>query len=64
MRERTGIPDVKGWPLEQHNMSIRYTNVINHLPETKMRLYPTKVINIIGGPVATSPCFLRPSFCI
>ena len=31
-------------------MSIRYANVINHLPETKMRLYPTKVINIIGGP--------------
>ncbi len=31
-------------------MSIRYANVINHLPETKMRLYPTKVINVIGGP--------------
>ena len=31
-------------------MSIRYTTVAAHLPETKMRLYPTKVINIIGGP--------------
>jgi hypothetical protein len=31
-------------------MTIRYTTVANMLPETKMRLYPTKVINIIGGP--------------
>jgi len=31
-------------------MTIRYTNVANILPETRMRLYPTKVINIIGGP--------------
>jgi hypothetical protein len=31
-------------------MTIRYTSVANHMPETKMRLYPTKVINIIGGP--------------
>ncbi len=31
-------------------MSIRYTNVANILPETKLRMYPTKVINIIGGP--------------
>lgn len=31
-------------------MSIQYTSVANHLPENKMRLYPTKVINIIGGP--------------
>ena len=31
-------------------MSITYTTVLNRLPETKMRLYPTKVINIIGGP--------------
>jgi hypothetical protein len=31
-------------------MSIQYTSVANYLPETKMRLYPTKVINIIGGP--------------
>jgi len=31
-------------------MTIRYTTVAAHLPETKMRLYPTKVINIIGGP--------------
>jgi len=38
-------------------MSIRYTNVINHLPETKMRLYPTKVINIIGGPGSDKSLF-------
>jgi hypothetical protein len=31
-------------------MSISYTSVANHLPESKMRLYPTKVINVIGGP--------------
>jgi hypothetical protein len=31
-------------------MTIRYTSVANVLPENKMRLYPTKVINIIGGP--------------
>ncbi|MDT8992015.1 hypothetical protein RQP54_14175 [Curvibacter sp. APW13] len=31
-------------------MTISYTTVINRLPETKLRLYPTKVINIIGGP--------------
>jgi hypothetical protein len=31
-------------------MSIQYTSVANHLPENKMRLYPTKVINVIGGP--------------
>jgi len=31
-------------------MSISYTSVANRLPEAKMRLYPTKVINIIGGP--------------
>ena len=31
-------------------MSITYTHVLNRLPETKMRLYPTKVVNIIGGP--------------
>ncbi|HQY76954.1 MAG TPA: hypothetical protein PLT54_09475 [Rhodoferax sp.] len=30
--------------------TIRYTTVPNLLPENKMRLYPTKVINIIGGP--------------
>lgn len=38
-------------------MSITYTNVINHLPETKMRLYPTKVINIIGGPGCNKTLF-------
>ncbi len=31
-------------------MTMRYTSVANVLPENKMRLYPTKVINIIGGP--------------
>lgn len=31
-------------------MSIQYTYVAPHLPESKMRLYPTRVINIIGGP--------------
>ncbi len=31
-------------------MTLRYTTTAVHLPENKMRLYPTKVINIIGGP--------------
>ncbi len=31
-------------------MGIQYTSVANHLPENKMRLYPTRVINVIGGP--------------
>ena len=31
-------------------MSIQYTSVANYLPEAKMRLYPTQVINVIGGP--------------
>ena len=31
-------------------MALRYTTVPNTLPESKMRLYPTKVINVIGGP--------------
>lgn len=31
-------------------MTLSYTYVPNQLPENKMRLYPTKVINIIGGP--------------
>lgn len=31
-------------------MTIQYTTVTERLPENKMRLYPTKVINIIGGP--------------
>lgn len=30
-------------------MGLRYT-MVNQLPENKMRLYPTKVINIVGGP--------------
>jgi len=31
-------------------MTMQYTYVADHLPENKMRLYPTKVVNIIGGP--------------
>ena len=31
-------------------MSMRFTYVSPQLPENKMRLYPTKVINVIGGP--------------
>lgn len=31
-------------------MTLRYTYVPNQLPESKMRLHPTRVINIIGGP--------------
>ncbi len=31
-------------------MTMRYTTSAHHLPENKMRMYPTKVINIIGGP--------------
>jgi hypothetical protein len=31
-------------------MAMQYTYVENKLPENKMRMYPTKVINIIGGP--------------
>ena len=35
---------------ERDDMTIQYTTVADRLPENKMRLYPTKVINIIGGP--------------
>jgi len=38
-------------------MTIRYTTVPNVLPETKMRLYPTRVINIIGGPGSDKSLF-------
>jgi hypothetical protein len=31
-------------------MAIQYTSVANLLPENKMRLYPTQVVNLIGGP--------------
>ena len=31
-------------------MTMRYTYSSHNLPENKMRMYPTKVINIIGGP--------------
>lgn len=32
------------------SMTLRYTSVIQRLPQNKMRMYPTRVINIIGGP--------------
>jgi hypothetical protein len=38
-------------------MSIQYTYAAPHLPENKMRLYPTKVINIIGGPGSQKSLF-------
>lgn len=38
-------------------MTMRYTYVPNQLPENKMRLYPTKVINIIGGPGSDKSLF-------
>ena len=31
-------------------MTLQFTAVPDRLPENKMRMYPTKVINIIGGP--------------
>lgn len=38
-------------------MTIQYTYVSPHLPESKMRLYPTKVINVIGGPGSEKSLF-------
>ncbi len=38
-------------------MTIQYTYVSPHLPDAKMRLYPTKVINIIGGPGSEKSLF-------
>lgn len=38
-------------------MTIQYTYVSPQLPEAKMRLYPTKVINIIGGPGSEKSLF-------
>lgn len=38
-------------------MTMQYTYVAPHLPENKMRLYPTKVINIIGGPGSQKSLF-------
>lgn len=38
-------------------MTLRYTTASNRLPENKMRLYPTKVINIIGGPGCNKSLF-------
>jgi len=37
--------------------TLRYSSVINRLPETKMRLYPTRVINVIGGPGSDKSLF-------
>lgn len=31
-------------------MSLQYTYSAHRLPENKMRIYPTKVVNVIGGP--------------
>jgi hypothetical protein len=31
-------------------MSMMYTTAAQHAPENRMRLYPTQVINIMGGP--------------
>lgn len=31
-------------------MTLRYTTAAEHVQENKMRLYPTQVINLIGGP--------------
>jgi hypothetical protein len=31
-------------------MSLRFATTANRMPENKMRMYPTKIINIIGGP--------------
>jgi hypothetical protein len=38
-------------------MTLHYTSATNHLPDTQMRLYPTKVINIIGGPGSNKSLF-------
>ena len=38
-------------------MTMHYTTVSNRLPENKMRMYPTKVINIIGGPGCNKSLF-------
>lgn len=38
-------------------MTMQYTYVAPHLPENKMRLYPTKVINVIGGPGSQKSLF-------
>ncbi len=35
---------------EETVVVMQYTYVAPHLPENKMRIYPTQVINIIGGP--------------
>lgn len=38
-------------------MTLQFTNTGTHLPENKMRMYPTKVINIIGGPACNKSLF-------
>lgn len=38
-------------------MTLSYTYVPDGLPENRMRMYPTKVINIIGGPGSNKSLF-------
>ncbi len=38
-------------------MGMQYIYASRQLPESKMRLYPTKVINIIGGPACEKSLF-------
>jgi len=38
-------------------MTLRYTSVVHRLPESKMRLFPTRVINVIGGPGSDKSLF-------
>ena len=45
-----GSPSGRCFHEKDSIMSIRYATGPAHLPENKMRMYPTKVINIIGGP--------------
>lgn len=45
-----GPPSTKCNHRKDAIMSVRYSTGPKPLPENKMRMYPTKVINIIGGP--------------
>ncbi len=38
-------------------MSVRYVYPSRFLPQAKMRLYPTKVVNVIGGPACDKSLF-------
>ena len=38
-------------------MTLRYATVIDRLPESKMRRFPTRVINVIGGPGSDKSLF-------